>query len=241
MPPHFVQRMVQYSDPARPEMIRRTLSSAPHSGQLDRTATGGVVSDSSMGALPPRCGVLGSLFEIVDPGLGVRDRGIALGPGETDLEFGKRDAIDDDRLQIRPPDPGVPEASSRLERLDLKAVVIHVASLGDFGSRTKSRAGKNDCELVHIRRLFSPWPTNFTWEPAARGARTIQRRNAAKSRCSAATDHAPGACLSAPSAQKCHHFRNMRGQMPLTHRAGCRHSCNRIHLAMHLHLSGNAP
>src|ERR1700732_2655726 len=114
MPPHFVQRMVQYSDPARPEMMRRTFRPAPHSGQLDRTAAGGVVSDSSMRALPPRFGVHGALVEIVDAGLGIRDRGIVMGPCKTDLEFGKRDAIDDDRLLVRTPDSGVPEASSSL-------------------------------------------------------------------------------------------------------------------------------
>src|ERR1700761_5947790 len=101
MPPHFVQRMVQYSDPARPEMIRRTLRSPSHSGQLDRTATGGVVSDSSMTARPPRFGVHGSLVEVVDAGLGIRDRGIALGPGETNFKLRKRHAIDDDRLLVR--------------------------------------------------------------------------------------------------------------------------------------------
>src|ERR1700722_16830241 len=134
MPPHFVQRMVQYSDPARPEMIRRTFRPASHSGQLDRTAAGGVVSDSSMGALPPRFGVHGSLVEIVDAGPGIRDRGIAMRPGETELEFGKRDTIDDDRLPARTADPGMPEASSSLESLDLKAIVIHVVSLSDFVS-----------------------------------------------------------------------------------------------------------
>jgi hypothetical protein len=134
MPPHLVHRIVQYSDPARPEMMRRTFRPASHSGQLDRTAAGGLVSDSSMGTLPPRFDVHRSPVEIVDAGFGIRDRGVAMGPGETDLEFGKRDAIDDDRLLVRTPDPGVPEASSSLESLDLKAVVIHVVSLGDFGN-----------------------------------------------------------------------------------------------------------
>ena len=69
---------------------------------------------------------------------GIRDRGIAMRPGETDLEFGKRDPIDDDRLLIRPPDPGVPEVSSGLESLDLKAVVIHVPSLDDFWRSNKT-------------------------------------------------------------------------------------------------------
>ena len=135
MPPHFVQRMVQYSDPARPEMMRRTFRPASHSGQLDRTVAGGcLVSESGMGAFPPRLDVYGALVEIVDAGLGIRDRGIALGPGETNFELRKRHAIDDDRLLVLTSDPGVPEASSSLESLDLKAVVIHVLSLSDFGT-----------------------------------------------------------------------------------------------------------
>jgi hypothetical protein len=109
-----------------------------------------------MSTLPPRFGVHGALVEIVDAGLGIRDRGIALGPGETNFELRKRHTIDDDRLLVLAPDPGVPEASSSLESLDLKAVVIHVSSLSDFGIRTKPRARKNDCELVHIPRVFSP-------------------------------------------------------------------------------------
>ena len=36
IPPQRVQRMVQYSAPARPGMMRRTASEAPQSGQLDR-------------------------------------------------------------------------------------------------------------------------------------------------------------------------------------------------------------
>jgi hypothetical protein len=87
-----------------------------------------------MRELPPRFGVHGSLVEIVDAGLGIRDRGIALGPGEPNFELRKRHPIDDDRLLVRTSDPGVPEASSSLESLDLKAVVIHVLSLSDFGT-----------------------------------------------------------------------------------------------------------
>jgi len=37
MPPHLVQRMVQYSAPARPGMTRNTTSEALHCGQSDIT------------------------------------------------------------------------------------------------------------------------------------------------------------------------------------------------------------
>src|SRR6516164_1516686 len=36
MPPQRVQRMVQYSEPARPAMMRSTASRPLHSGQVDR-------------------------------------------------------------------------------------------------------------------------------------------------------------------------------------------------------------
>src|SRR6202000_2919577 len=98
----------------------------------------------------------GSRGEGVDAGLVTRDRGLALGPGETNFKLRKRHAIDDDRLLVRTSDPGVPEASASLEGLDLKAVVIHVVSLSDFENSTKPRARKNDCELVHISRQLSP-------------------------------------------------------------------------------------
>src|ERR1019366_4626896 len=127
MPPQRVQRMVQYSDPARPVMTRRTLSWPSHSGQVDRTAAGDLVSQSCMGGFPFWLDVHAALVEIVDAGLCIRDRRIGVGPGETDFQFGKRNPVDHHRLQIRPSDPGVPEAGSGLESLDLKAVVIHVA------------------------------------------------------------------------------------------------------------------
>src|SRR5580700_6424023 len=119
--------MVQYSDPARPAMTRRTFSWPSHSGQLDRTAAGDLVSSSYMGGFPSWLDVRAALVEIVDAGLGIGERRIGAGPRETDFKLGKRHAVDDDGLEIRPPDTGVPEASSGLERLDLKAAVIHVA------------------------------------------------------------------------------------------------------------------
>jgi hypothetical protein len=66
-----------------------------------------------------------SLVEVVDLSLRIRNRRIGTGPREADFERGKQDAIDDDRLLIRPPDPGVPQTLSGLEGLDLKAVIVH--------------------------------------------------------------------------------------------------------------------
>jgi hypothetical protein len=91
-------------------------------------ASEGLALKSSMGEFPLRFDIPASLVEIIDAGLGIRDRRIGIGPGETDFQLGKRNTVDDDRLEVRPPDPGVPEASSGLESLDLKAIVIHVAS-----------------------------------------------------------------------------------------------------------------
>ncbi|MGO8909781.1 MAG: hypothetical protein ACLQDM_10760 [Bradyrhizobium sp.] len=143
--------MVQYSDPARPAMTRRTLSCPLQSGQQERTEAGeladvdaedldaeDLASESYMGGFPLWFDVHASLVEIVDPGLRIRDRRIGIGPGETDFQLGKRNTVDDDRLEIRPPDPGVPEAFSGLEGLDLKAVIVHVASPANFQCRRKT-------------------------------------------------------------------------------------------------------
>jgi hypothetical protein len=66
-----------------------------------------------------------SLVEVVDLSLRIRDRRIGTGPRESDFERGKQNAVDDDRFLIRPPDPGMPQTSSGLEGLDLKAVIVH--------------------------------------------------------------------------------------------------------------------
>src|SRR5271169_1019743 len=128
MPPHRVHRMVQYSEPARPPITRRTSNWPSQSGQFDRTSAGKLASNSRMAGLQLLFDDHASLVEIVDTGLRVGDRRVRIGPGETHFQFGKRDAVDDDRLIIRAPDPGVPEASSSLESLDLTAVIVHVAS-----------------------------------------------------------------------------------------------------------------
>lgn len=49
MPPHFVQRMVQYSAPALPGMIRSTTSDALHRGQSDITCLEVAVADLGSG------------------------------------------------------------------------------------------------------------------------------------------------------------------------------------------------
>src|SRR4029077_8348592 len=106
-----MQRMVQYSLPARPLITRNTRSSPSQSGQLERTASDGFTSVSSMTGLPPLFNDHGALVEIVDAGLGVGNRGVLVGPGKADFELRKGDAVDDDRLEIRAPDPGVPKVS----------------------------------------------------------------------------------------------------------------------------------
>jgi hypothetical protein len=66
-----------------------------------------------------------SLVEVVDLSLRIGNRRIGTGPREADFERGKQNAIDDDGLLIRPPDPGMPQTLSGLEGLDLKAVIVH--------------------------------------------------------------------------------------------------------------------
>jgi hypothetical protein len=68
--------------------------------------------------------------EVVDVSLRIGHRGIGIGPREADLKRGKQDAIDNDRLQIRPPDPSVPQTFSGLERFNLKAVIVHFRDSG---------------------------------------------------------------------------------------------------------------
>src|SRR5712691_12518156 len=62
-------------------------------------------------------------LEAIDMVLGVRDRGLLIGPGEADLQRRKRMAADDDGPLIRAPDPGVPQAAAGLEGFDVIAVI----------------------------------------------------------------------------------------------------------------------
>jgi hypothetical protein len=145
MPPHLVHLSVQYSDPDLPAMTRRIASGALHCGQLDSTAAEGdwvgsaSVSSmgcghfpvgSSCGSLPLRhlvCRVSPEL-EPLDLNFGIRDGGSGISPCEADFERGKRNPVDDDGLPIRPPDAGVPQTCSSLERFDLKAIMGHWAT-----------------------------------------------------------------------------------------------------------------
>jgi hypothetical protein len=68
--------------------------------------------------------------EVVDVSLRIGYRGIGIGPREANLKRGKQHAIDNDRLEIRPPDPGVPQTFSGLERFNLKAVIVHFRDSG---------------------------------------------------------------------------------------------------------------
>src|SRR5436190_11462428 len=125
MPPQRVHRMVQYSHPSRPAwpgMMLIITRPALHWGQLDRMGgpTGGRCCVSSRGMAGPEIARL----EAINMVLGMRDRFGGIRPGEADLERGKRQAVDDDRFQIGPPDPGVPQACSGLEGFNAKAVVI---------------------------------------------------------------------------------------------------------------------
>jgi hypothetical protein len=76
--------------------------------------------------------------EVVDVSLRIGYRGIGIGPREADLKRGEQDAIDNDRLQIRPPDPGVPQTSSGLERFNLKAVIVHFRDSGYLPEPTET-------------------------------------------------------------------------------------------------------
>jgi hypothetical protein len=42
-------------------------------------------------------------------------------------------------MQIRPPDPGVPQTFASLESFDLKAVILHVATPGFAGAEGNMR------------------------------------------------------------------------------------------------------
>jgi hypothetical protein len=120
--------------------MRWTVRRPLHSGQLEITSAEGGALGSAM------VSVMGSghlqttssrrpfrwrlnrrvSFELesVDLDFRIRDGGIGIGPCEADFERRKRHAVDDDRRQIRPPDPGVPQTPSGLEGFNSKAVIV---------------------------------------------------------------------------------------------------------------------
>src|SRR5207245_11750366 len=124
MPPQRVQRMVQYSQPprpARPGMILSTTSPPLHCGQAESTATAGSTSISDM-RYSLGCS-LAAQAEAVDVALGIRNRLFGIVPGKADVERGKGDAVDHDRLLIRPADPRMPQTLAGPEGFNVKAVV----------------------------------------------------------------------------------------------------------------------
>src|SRR3954453_20138100 len=122
MPPQRVQRMVQYSHPPRPTrpgMMRITTRPALHSGQCDMTPP-----DDGMVSVSIRMRHrLGLEPKAVDMALGIRDRLIGIAPGEADIECGERDAVDHHRVLIGTADSRVPQAFTRFEGFNVKAVV----------------------------------------------------------------------------------------------------------------------
>jgi hypothetical protein len=73
--------------------------------------------------------------ELVDLSFRIRDCGLGVEPCKADFERRKRNAIDDHGFQIRPPNPGVPQAFSSLESLDFKVVMVALHLLAPGGSR----------------------------------------------------------------------------------------------------------
>src|ERR1700754_3497158 len=131
MPPQRVHRMVQYSHPprpARPGMMLSTTRPALHCGQADVTGGGG----GGDRRLCPD-----SLF--------------GMGPGETDFERRKRQAVDHDRFLVGALDSRVPKTPSGLKGFDVKAAVesVHVRS-GGSPVRRQTRARPGRCEAIHI-------------------------------------------------------------------------------------------
>src|SRR5579859_7716188 len=121
MPPQRVQRMVQYSAPARPPITRSTRSWPSQSGQLDRTSAEEFDLVSYMSRPPLLLRHHGSPVEVIDAGLGVGDGGLGVRPGEADLELGKRDAVDDDGFGVLAADSGVPKSLAEFKSVDFKA------------------------------------------------------------------------------------------------------------------------
>lgn len=69
-------------------------------------------------------GVRAAPVELLDPCLRIGNRGFGIGPCEADFKRCEWRAIDDDRLQVRAPDPGVPQTLASLEAFNFETVVI---------------------------------------------------------------------------------------------------------------------
>src|SRR5581483_3588712 len=126
MPPQPTQRMVQYSELARPRMIRSTVKRPLQSGQLERTGARAwriwLRSMIVTLSLPPRSGGP-FVLETVDVLPGVLDHRLRRVPGKADLQRRERMAVDQHGPRIRPADPRMPLSSAHLEGFDVVLVV----------------------------------------------------------------------------------------------------------------------
>src|SRR5215210_142410 len=84
----------------------------------------------------------------------ILDRGFGIGPCEADFECSKRNAVDNDRLPIGAPNPGVPQPSPSLEGFDYEAVIIQLHFLTPAIRSREPRVREKECELVHIGAFF---------------------------------------------------------------------------------------
>jgi hypothetical protein len=91
-------------------------------------------------------------LEMVDLGSRMRDGVIGIGPRETDLQRGQQHAIQHHRLQVRPLNPGVPQAPANLEAFDPVAVMValHLVAPLFLG------AGKHEPIKINVKPFTSP-------------------------------------------------------------------------------------
>ena len=146
IPPQRVHRMVQYSAPARPGMMRRTASEALQSGQFESTGVACRICSGGGREIwpavpPPALRIREPRLETIDMGFRVRDRRFRIRPGEADFQRRKRHSIDHHRRLVGPLNPGVPLPSPCLERLNFKSAIDHGVSLGFSHGATEARLG----------------------------------------------------------------------------------------------------
>src|ERR1700737_890077 len=127
----------------------------------------------------PGCRVSPEL-ELVDLSFRIRDCGIGIRPCKADFEGRKRNAVDDDRLQIRPPNPGMPQTSSCLERLNFEAVIV---ALHFRGSRYFPGRRKHEPVTISVN--------SFTYRPIFHGLKAGTRRAGSRSETQTAINSAP--------------------------------------------------
>src|SRR5205085_12615753 len=89
-------------------------------GQVDSTGLGEAGGTSSSDGIGRS---LAAQPETIDMALGVGDGFFRIVPGKADIEGREGDAVDHNRLLVRPADPRMPEALARLEGFDVKTVI----------------------------------------------------------------------------------------------------------------------